>query len=225
MAKIHEYTDSSGVKFYEFRFYAGINPQTGKPKYIHRKKFKTQKSARLALSRLQLELSQKGTIEKENNILFSQVYQEWYQEYINTVRESTYARTAGMFTNHILPIFGNKRIRTITTEQVQRAVNKWFKEVSYNYKRWYNYTVAVLDFAIKRGYVKAWATNPAKLITLPKRPDKFGDKPENFWNKEELERFFSMIDPQTEPEQFTLFRVLAFAGLRRGEVLALTWGV
>ena len=222
MPKIKEYYDRNGRKKYEFRLYAGVNQQTGKAKYIHRKSFETQKSARMALSRLQLELDQKGTIEKDNNVLFSKVYHEWYQQYINTVRESTYARTAGMFDNHILPIFGNKRIRTITTEQVQKAVNKWFKEVTYNYKRWYNYTVAVFDFAIKHGYMTG--KNPAKLITLPKKPDNYGDKPENFWSKQELATFFSLINQKEQPEQFALFRLLAFGGLRRGEVLALTWG-
>lgn len=222
METITSYTTKEGARRYQFQIYLGIDPQTGHKKRTRRRGFKDEKSAELALSRIKLELANKGTMNKENNILFSDTYQEWYQGYINTVRESTYARTAGMFKNHILPEFGNKRIRTITTEQIQKAVNKWFNEVSYNYKRWHNYVVAVFDFALKRGYMEG--KNPAKLITLPKKPEKYGDKPENFWNKEELETFFSLIDQRKQPEQYALFRLLAFGGLRRGEVLALTWG-
>lgn len=220
--KINEYKSKNGERRYGFQIYLGVDPQTGKKKTTRRAGFKTKKSAELALSRLKLEIANKGAIEKDNNVLFSKVYHEWYQQYINTVRESTYARTAGMFDNHILPIFGDKRIRTITTTQVQKAVNKWFKEVTYNYKRWYNYVVAVIDFALKRGYMDG--KNPAKLITLPKKPDKYGDQPENFWSKQELATFFSLIDQKEQPEQYALFRLLAFGGLRRGEVLALTWG-
>ena len=220
--KINEYKSKNGERRYGFQIYLGVDPQTGKKKTTRRAGFKTKKSAELALSRLKLEIANKGAIEKDNNVLFAKVYHEWYQQYINTVRESTYARTAGMFDNHILPIFGDKRIRTITTEQVQKAVNKWFKSVTYNYKRWYNYTVAVFGFAIKRGYMTG--KNPATLITLPKKPDSYGDKPENFWSKQELIQFFNLIDQKEQPEQFTLFRLLAFGGLRRGEVLALTWG-
>ena len=220
--KINEYKSKNGERRYGFQIYLGVDPQTGKKKTTRRAGFKTKKSAELALPRLKLEIANKGAIEKDNNVLFSKVYHEWYQQYINTVRESTYARTAGMFDNLILPIFGDKRIRTITTTQVQKAVNKWFKEVTYNYKRWYNYTVAVFDFAIKRGYMAG--KNPAKLITLPKKPDNYGDKPENFWSKQELATFFSLVNQKEQPEQFALFRLLAFGGLRRGEVLALTWG-
>lgn len=110
-----------------FQLYMGIDPQTGNKKRTRRRGFKTKKEATLALSRLQLELENKSSLPTENNILFSEVYSEWYDQYQNTVRESTLARTDGMFQNHILPALGNKRIRTITIKQVQSAVNKWFK--------------------------------------------------------------------------------------------------
>lgn len=205
---------------YEFRLYGGIDDQTGKKIYYHRT-FETKKEATLALSRLQLEIEKRGAIEKDNNVLFETVYHEWYEQYINTVRESTYARTAKMFDNHILPKFGDKRIRTITINQVQSAVNEWFRDVTYNYKRWYNYTVAVFEFAIRRGYMNG--KNPAKLITMPQKSDKAGNEIENFWSKAELQQFFKLIDPVEDIEKYTLFRLLAFGGLRRGELLALTW--
>ena len=108
-------------------------------------------------------------------------------------------------TNTKTPALGNKRIRTITIKQVQSAVNKWFKQVSQNYKRWYHYTTQVFEFALKRGYV---VSNPAKLITLPKRQEASGDKDYNFWNKSELQRFFDHIDKDKELERFTLFRMI-----------------
>lgn len=220
MASITSYQTNKGDKRYMIQVYQGIDPQTGKEKRIKRRGFRTQKEASLAASRLELAISQ-GDLKKDNNILFQTVYKQWYQSYINTVRVSTYARTAGMFDNHILPAFGNKRIRTITIDQVQKAVNKWYKETTYNYKRWYQYTMAIFDFALKHGYMAG--DNPATKITLPKRKENWGNKQENFWTKSELAKFFSFIDPVEELEKYTLFRVLAFAGVRRGECLALTW--
>ena len=219
MASFKQYELQDGTKLWKTDVYLGIDPQTGKPKHTVRRGFKTKKEASLVASRIELEVSQ-GNLEKENNILFSAVYKEWYQAYINTVSESTWNRTAGMFDNHILPALGKYRIRTITINQVQRAVNKWFKVASYNYKRWYNYTVSVFEFAIKQGYIQK---NVAKMATLPKRRPRVGDAPENFWDKDQLETFFSYLDIEKEPEKFTLFRVLAFCGVRRGECLALTW--
>lgn len=220
MSTVKKYQDKNGNTRYQFQVYLGVDPQTGKKKSTRRRGFITKKAANIALSRIEVELEQTSSLPVENNILFKEVYGEWYSQYINTVRESTWARTDGMFQNHILPIFGNKRLRTITVNQCQQAVNKWFSEVTYNYTRWYNYLVAIFDFGVKHGYL---SKNPAKLITMPKKPDKWGDKPVNFWNKDQLKKFFSCIDPHQELEKYCLFRVLAFAGVRRGECLAITW--
>lgn len=219
MASIKSYKTKNGDKRYRFQLYAGLNSQTGKPKHLSRSGFKNKKEATLEASRLELEVAQ-GGIKQENNIKFSKVYEQWYQAYINTVRESTYARTDGMFKNHIIPAFGNKRIRTIKINEVQRAINKWFKIAPNNFKKWFNYTSNVFDYAIKEQYIK---DNPCKLVNIPKKQVEYGDKPANFWDKKQLLNFFECIDPSKELEKYTLFRVLAFAGLRRGECLALTW--
>ncbi|WP_318767488.1 site-specific integrase [Lactiplantibacillus carotarum] len=220
MATIKKYQDKDGNTRYQFQVYLGVDPQTGKKKSTRRRGFKSKSAARIALSRIEVELQQEPVLPVDNNILFVDVYHEWYDQYINTVRESTWARTAGMFDNHILPLFGNKRLRTITVNQCQRAVNLWFKEVTYNYKRWYNYLVAVFEYGLKHGYI---THNPARMITMPVKPDSWGDKPDNFWDRDQLKMFFKCIDQQKEPEKYCLFRVLAFAGVRRGECLALTW--
>jgi integrase len=220
MATIKKYTDKDGKTRYQFQVYLGIDPQTGKKKKTRRRGFKTKSEAVIAASRITYQLKTKGSMPVENNILFVDVYHQWYSEYINTVRESTWARTAGMFKNHILPLFGNKRLRTINISQCQQAVNRWFKEATRNYKRWYNYLVNIFDYGIKHGYIDS---NPAKMVTLPKKPDTWGDKPENFWNKQQLKMFFDCINLKEKPEKYCLFRVLAFCGLRRGECLALTW--
>ncbi|MEJ6399962.1 site-specific integrase [Nicoliella lavandulae] len=223
MATIKQYLTKDGSKRYKFQLYLGVDLQTGKQKQTTRRGFKTKKEASLELSRLQLEIAQ-GGIKQENNIKFEDVYKQWYQAYINTVRESTYARTGGMFKNHILVTFGDKRIRTIKINDVQKAVNQWFKIAPATFTKWYHYTSMVFDYAIKEGYIDNTASaNPCKLISIPKKQDEKGDKFANFWNKQQLARFFKCIDPNKELEKFTLFRVLAFAGLRRGECLALTW--
>lgn len=219
MASIKKYQTDNGEEFWEINMYAGINPQTGKPKRIHRAGFKTKKEASLVASRLELDVSE-GNLKKENNILFSVVFKEWYQSYINTVSESTYARVQAMFDNHIIPALGKYRIRTITGGQIQKAVNGWYKITTNNFKPWYYYTQSVFEYALQHKYI---TDNPCKFVTLPKKKEKAGDEEQNFWDKEELETFFSYIDPAKEVEKFTLFRVLAFCGIRRGECLALTW--
>ena len=219
MATIKQYQTKNAATRYEIVVYGGRDPLTDKKRWIHKRGFRTKKEATLAASRITVKADEGGLITGVKKS-FSQVYEEWYAGYINTVRESTYARTRGMFNNHILPYFGKRGIQDITAAQLQRAVNLWAKEATRNYKRWFNYVAAVLEYAVRQGYI---SLNPAKRVVAPKRQDTAGDKPENFWDKAELETFFSYLDPEHEPEQYTLFRVLAFGGLRRGECLALTW--
>ncbi|WP_057741940.1 site-specific integrase [Liquorilactobacillus capillatus] len=218
MASIQRYSTKKGIKWL-YRVYIGIDEQTGKKKYVVKRGFENKKSASLACAKFEVQVSQ-GTVRKQNNITFNEVYIEWYANYVNTVRESTWNRTEGMFKNHIIPYFGQKRIATITTHEIQDAVNDWYANTIANYKRWYNYTVAVFDYAIKQEYMNK---NPAKNIVLPKKHDVAGDKLPNFWSKEQLNRFFSCIDPNINLDIYTMFRVLAYVGCRRGELLALEW--
>lgn len=219
MAVIKSYI-KDGKELYKFQAYLGIDPRTGKERRTSRQGFKTKKEARLALSKLELQADSGKLDDQPMNLTFKDVYKEWYVSYINTVRESTWNRTAGMFDNHILPALGKYRIRTITVAQCQQALNKWFKITKSNYKRWFNYVSSVFEYAIKQGYI---SESPTKRVTIPKKQEEWGEKQENFWNKDQLKQFFNRLDPDKKLEQYTLFRVLAFTGIRRGECLALTW--
>ncbi|WP_125713018.1 site-specific integrase [Companilactobacillus kedongensis] len=220
MATVKKYTKKDGTTAYMFRAYLGIDPQTGKAKRTTRRGFNTERSAKIELKRVEFEATQGITQKQECNKTFEQVYHEWYESYINTVRESTWARTDGMFENHVLPALGRYRIRTITTAQCQKALNKWFKITTHNYKGWFNYTKSVFEYAIRQGYI---TDNPAKRTIMPKKHANPGKEVPNFWDKYQLQTFFSYIDPDKELERYTLFRLLAFTGIRRGECLALTW--
>jgi len=220
MASIKKYTKKDGTTAYMFKAYLGMDPQTGKAKRTTRRGFTNEKNAKNELKRIEYEATQGINNDQQCNKTFEQIYHEWYKSYINTVRESTWARTDAMFQNHILPALGRYRIRTITTAQCQTALNKWFKITTHNYKGWFNYTKSVFEYAIRQGYID---DNPAKRTIMPKKHATPGKKVPNFWDKSQLKTFFSYIDPEKELERYTLFRLLAFTGIRRGECLALTW--
>lgn len=220
MTKIQKYTKKDGTTAYMFRAYLGIDPQTGRARRTTRRGFTNERNARIELKRIEYEATQGLNTVEVCNKTFEEVYHEWYKSYINTVRESTWNRTIGMFDNHILPSLGKYRIRTITTAQCQTSLNKWFKMTSRNYKRWFNYVQSVFEYAIRQQYI---TDNPTKRVIMPKKHATAGKEAPNFWDKSQLKTFFSYIDPDKELERYTLFRLLAFTGIRRGECLALTW--
>ncbi|MGR3741447.1 tyrosine-type recombinase/integrase [Companilactobacillus sp. DQM5] len=220
--RIKTYTKKDGSTAYKFQIYLGIDEKTGKKKRTTRSNFKSIKEAEKALKILDYKVVTNSfeTKHSKENITFEDVYEEWYLSYIHTVRESTYSRTRGMFSNHILPEFGKYRIKMISTEQCQKSLNKWYEQTEVNYKKWFNYVKAVFSYAERQEYV---IKNPAQKIIMPKKYGHGGNKKPNFWSKEQLKTFFDYIDPQKELEKYTLFRLLAFTGIRRGECLALKW--
>ena len=223
MATIKKYTKKDGSTAYMFQAYLGTDPNTGNRIRVTRQGFNTKKEASLAISRLKVDADE-GSFIKSSNDTFQAVYDLWLEQYRNTVKESTLQKTMELFNNHILPAFGNMKMEKITVTFCQKKINEWFKFHSkYNVMK--NYTSAVLKFAIRMDLIK---NNPMDKITVPRKMAAVGqDDNLKYFNKEELQQFFSCCrEDATQSNNLlwiTLFRLLAFSGMRKGEALALTW--
>lgn len=219
---IEKYTLADGSIRYLFKIYLGLDPLTGKELRTTRRGFKTQKEAELALARMKLEIAN-GTYKKTQVETYKEVYDLWVEQYENTVEESTFTKTLGIFRNHILPALGPYKVEKMNIEVCQRHVNEWFSKLK-NYRMVKAYAAKVMDFAIKRGYIQ---TNPFSLVDMPKHKKAFTDLTdevnENFYTREELIEFLTCLKNENNQKAYTLFRLLAFSGMRKGEALALRW--
>lgn len=218
MATFRQYDTKKGKRWL-FKHYIGTNEETGKRESILRRGFSTKKEANLALSRLLLEIEQ-GGLKKNRKYKYHEVAAMWLEQYKNTVKESTYAKIDLYFRVHILPIFGNLYINNITASTCQKAINKWYKKNT-QYKIFFRYTSKVFEYAITLNIINI---NPTNRVTIPKRLAKVQDDDyTNFYNKEELQHFFKCLEADNRHMPLTFFRLLAFTGMRKGEVLALAW--
>lgn len=218
MASIKSY-EKSGRTFYLAAVYVGRDELTGKPRYIKKRGFETKKEATLWASRLTLDANN-GDLTQRKNYTFEVVYKEWFASYKNTVRPTTWLLARGMFDNHIIPLLGHLRLDHITTSVLQRVVNKWAAGDGISYKVWFTRTKTVLKYARTQKYMIG---DPALGVIVPKPVEEPGETPENFWDRDELATFFGHIDPKKQIRYYTVFRLLAFSGMRCGECLALTW--
>lgn len=219
MATFKQYDTKKGKRWL-FKHYIGTNEETGKRESVLRRGFATKKEANLALSRLLLEIEQ-GGFKKNKKYKYHEVATMWLEQYKNTVKESTYAKTLFYFEKHILPVFGNLYINNITASTCQKAINKWHKKKYAMYKLWFNYTSKIFEYAITLNIID---TNPTVRVTIPKKMAIIQeDDYSNFYNKEELQHFFKCLEADNRYMQLTLFRILAFSGIRVGEALALNW--
>lgn len=223
VSPVKSYTLKNGDKRYEFPVYLGIDPLTGKQKRTMKRGFKTIKEADLALARIKLDVA-KGTYHQERAETYQEIYDLWVKQYENTVEESTFIKTIGIFKNHILPAMGAYKIEKINVDVCQKHINEWASKLK-KYRMVKAYAAKVLDFAIKRGYIQ---TNPFAYIDLPTNISKKNiradeDETENFYTREQLKEFLLCLERESNYKAYVLFRLLAFSGMRRGEALALTW--
>lgn len=219
---IESYTLANAEKRYKFQVYVGVDPLTGKEKRTTRSGFKTKKEAELALARIKLEIS-KGTFRKAHAETYQDIFDLWIKRYEKTVEESTFVKTEGIFRNHILPALGLYKIDKLNVEECQKHVDEWANKLK-KYRIIKSYAAKVIDFAIKRGYMQ---TNPFTLVDMPKVKrealDLTKDTEENFYTREQLNEFLCCLKKENNPKIYTLFRLLAYSGMRKGEALALNW--
>ncbi|WP_283679920.1 site-specific integrase [Lentilactobacillus sp. Marseille-Q4993] len=221
MTTIKKYTDKNGDTKYQFQIYVGKDPRTGKDIRTRRRGFDTKKEAQLSLSRLELEIEERG-LQQQDNSKFSDIYELWFTQYQQTVKESTWATTQRIFDNHILPVFKDYRITKIDVPTCQQALNPWFKAGFKKYHTYLNYVGMVMEFAIGMQLIH---DNPTQHVIIPKNKTDYERKNlENYYDRDELKHFFDCLqDDAINPQAYVFFRLAAFSGMRKSEMLVLTW--
>ena len=218
--KIKAYT-KKGKTYYRFKHFAGHDVNK-KQKYVTKSSFTSVKAAEIALARVIMDIEENG-LPNTSNDTFEQVYKEWFEEsYKNTVRAVTASRTEDLFRLYILPSFGKMKVKDITPRQCLREVNKW-RDVYVKFKALKSYTQNVLDYAQMIDLIK---DNPMRVIKMPKPITDLEyqvSKPENFYSANELQEFLSRAKDQVDCVTYTMLHLLAYTGLRKGELLALNW--
>lgn len=228
MAKFKQVTLKNGNKVWKSQVYLGIDSITGKQVQTT-VTGKTKSEANLKANRAIVKFEENGrTVVKNssygNNYTFQEVFDEWKNNYRYTVKESGYWKTMEKFKLHILPSFGDKKIDEITSIDCQKAVHKWFEKVE-NTKQINHYAVRVFDYAIRT--LKVLTENPALNLEHPKKNKIDEEFFENFFDPNELIKFEEcMIEEEKRSNTIkwrTLFLLLAYTGMRKGEALALKW--
>lgn len=213
---IHSYIDEKTRKTrYWLKAYVGLDPLTGKEIRVNRKGYPSRKAAELELARLRLGISQVSTKRPK----LGAVIEEWKAVYINTVKPSTYHSTESLLRVHIEPVMGDFFIDKIKVIHVQDWINKNAPNLV-KYKEVIRYLSRIFDFAMSRNYCNL---NPCKDVSFPKMIEKKKKKVDIIWTKEELKYFLEIVRDNYPMKWYAFFRLLAYTGMRRGEILALNW--
>lgn len=222
MAQIKKYTKKDGSKAYMFNLYLGTDPVTGKQRRTTRRGFRTMAEAKTALSRLELEVMENGLPTSKRKIMtFEEVYKLWFEQHKATVKESSAYIHNTIIKVQVLPYFGTLRVDKIDTVYCQKQVNRIFKTLK-NYNSAINLIRRIFDYAKVMKQIK---TNPMNDVIIPKKRKTLDDtdKPVNFYTKEQLRTFLETLKEHAPYQMYVAFRVIAFTGMRKGELAALKW--
>ena len=219
MTKIIKYTNKDNETLYKFRFYAGLDELTGKQRYIRRQGFTSLKDAKDELLKIEYLVSTKQYFKSVKSGKFGDVLDEWLALHKETIKGSTWRYIERRVKNHVRPYFKDMYVDKITLRHCQDFVNKTFKVAPVAYVYSVSIVKNTLDYALRLGMIES---NPMLYVIKPKKQTTISDNHGNYYTKDELKKFLD-VAKNTDLKKYTLFRLLAFSGMRVGECLALTW--
>lgn len=180
--------------------------------------FKTKKEANLAYLEFQSENNKK--IKKEaskkepQEMLFKTLAEGYLQNLKTRVKESSYLTLQSKLNKHLIPSFGEKRIKEIsplTVLEWQQGIDHY----AYKHKKSLRTLLSSIYKFGERYYdihnVMA-KVEPLRNVEPPKEME--------YWTKEEFEKFIGACE---EDEIKLLFKFLYITGCRKGECQAVTW--
>ena len=200
---------------WEGRYTVGHDPKTGKQ--IQRSVYgKTQKEVAQKLRQITAEIDD-GTYTGPCRLTLGEWLDIWLSEYTGNVKVLTYECYKSHIVNHIKPEIGSVKLSALNTVTIQKFYNGLTKGdhplSAKTVKNIHGVLHRALSHAVRLGYIRV---NPSDDVILPKV-----SKPEiNPLTDNSLSAFLKAI--KDHPME-TLFLTDIFTGMRKGEILGLTW--
>lgn len=202
----------------------GRDPKTGKRKQHTKGGFKTIKEAQLYKGNTLNQVEEQSYV-KEKNTTFYDFSLLWLSSYEKTVKTST-VRVRKHELGRLYNYFSKVPLKNITKAKYQKALLDLSDKLSHSTVSGVHITAGmVFRKAIEWEIIK---NNPAEFAKLPKKKEtveEIESKEENikFMEKEELGLFLRTAKELGLEHDYITFSLLAYSGMRIGELLALKW--
>jgi integrase len=221
MAKVQAYQLQDGTTRYMYQAYIGTDPETGKKKNVTKRGFKTAKEARKAATKIQYAVDHDTKVIQPSKRLFSSVAEEYWSKKSMNMRESTIIDREVAINLYVLPDLKDYRIGMLSEQTIRNAVTKWKDRSLYLASEALVFVKSVLNYCVEQLMI---GRNPAKAISSPKPSHPLKSTENVYWNREQMDKFLKCIDRKNKPEDYMIFRLLAYTGIRHGELVVLQWG-
>ena len=162
--------------------------------------------------------------ESGRDILFGDYAMQWLEGYVaNALKYSTYRGYKIALNRHILPVFRNCPVKSITRDEIKTLLFKKINQGSklQTVRNIKTIVSGILTHAMEDGHIEF---NPAsRLGRLLTSKDESLHTEISPLTAEELEIYLDTCK-QNYPDYYPMFLTLARTGMRLGEALGLQWG-
>ncbi|MFL8798911.1 MULTISPECIES: tyrosine-type recombinase/integrase [unclassified Clostridioides] len=203
-------------------YYFDLGIVDGKRKKVERVGGNTKKEAEKALREALNEYENSGIVFEESNISVSDYLDFWYKEYVLlNCKYNTQESYRINIEKHIKPKLGVYKVKALTPAILQSFINKKYKE---NYSQ---NTLQVLKNILHRSLKSAVypykhiRENPMQYVSIPKTKTKTESNKVKTITLDEFNQILNIF-PQDSFQRIVLL-IGFYTGMRRGEIIALTW--
>lgn len=190
----------------------------GKRRQIKRTGFKTKKEAESVLLQVKNELNSETFVDT-SNINFNDYITLWLKKKERTIEPSTYSRYERLIRLHILPYYKDTKLQKINSTKIQQLVDYLAYDLKFARKTCLLATTILKDVfrqAIKENILKQ---NPVEDIDLPKEKE----SELIVWDTVDIKKFLSIRNHKGKGKYYLSILIALLTGMRRGEILGLTW--
>jgi integrase len=189
------------------------DPETGISKQKWVSGFATKEEARSARDKARTE-ARTGVFVSPTKVTVKEHFEAWWEIKKEKVKPTTAENYRFLLDRYILPKFGSQLLKDLTSVKIEKMLIELIRDHSES-------TVRLVSIVLAQGLERAvkdrlLPLNPAKGIERPKGKKRTVTP----YTSSELKRLLEELESH---RLFAFFRLLAYTGGRRGEILALRW--
>ena len=211
---IREKKTKAGEIRYQITVEGGRDELTGKRIRVFKNISGSKREAKALMHKMITEMEQ-GMITQKSNKKVRDWMDEWLDNYLPNIEETTRVGYKTKIRCYIKPAIGDIFLKSLRTEHIQRMVNDMNNRglSPKNIRDTFNNVNAAMKKAVK---VRLIPYNPCEAVELPKLKKYRA----NVYPPEMIQK---LLDVAQGTDMYLPVFLLVMVGLRRGELLALRW--
>lgn len=218
--EVYSYESAKGIKLWMYRhkYYDGIN---GKRKEKKKSGFETEKAAIKALLEVKAQTLRGETKSIENdNLTVAQWLDIWYETNHKKWKPATATQRESFIRLQLKPLIGHVKLNKLDKLTYQRLfLDKLVDKYKPSTIRSFHVIMrTAINAAIEEEIL---LRNKLAGAVLPTKREGISD--DNFLSPDQLNVFLKTVEENEDITHSTLFRLLAYTGMRKGEALGLQW--